>query len=138
MELFENSYSVQTKHILGATLSALSLRHSAISQNIANADTPYYKRKEVVFEDYLSRVLYNGPDVRAERGDDKHVHFSTEIIHIRPTIHAETDSRYRNDYNNVDVDREMSILAKNQLSYNAIVGFMQSLSQLTQTVMQAR
>ena len=138
MGLFENNYSIQTKNILGATLGALSLRHSAISQNIANADTPYYKRKEVLFENYLSRVLYDGPKVRSVRGDDRHIAFSTEVMTIRPTTFAETDSRYRNDWNNVDVDREMSILAKNQLSYNGVVSFMQSLNGMMQSVMQAR
>jgi len=138
VELFANNYSVQTKKILSATLSAQSLRHSAISQNIANVDTPYYKRKEVLFENYLRRVLYDGPKVRSERSDDRHVHFSTEVTSIRPSIFAETDSRYRNDGNNVDIDREMSIMAKNSLSYNAIVGFMSAFSQNMQTVMQAR
>lgn len=114
------------------------MRHSAISQNIANVDTPYYKRKDVMFENYLRRALYDGPDVRSSRNDSRHIPFSTEIIHIKPAIFAETDSRYRNDDNNVDIDREMSILAKNQLSYNAIVSFMSSMSQGMQTVMQAR
>lgn len=138
VELFENNYSVQTRKILATTLSAHTIRHAAISQNIANVDTPYYKRKDVLFENYLRRVLYDGPKVRSERPDGKHIPFSTEIIKIKPTVFAETDSRYRNDYNNVDIDREMSILAKNQLSYNAIVGFMQSLGQTVQTVLQAR
>ena len=138
VELFEHNYSVHTKQILSATLSAQTLRQSAISQNIANVDTPYYKRKEVLFENYLRTALFDPPKVRAQRTDDRHMPFSTELIHIKPTLFAETDTRYRNDYNNVDIDREMSILAKNQLSYNAIVGFMQSFSQSMQTVMQAR
>lgn len=138
MELFENNYSIQTKNILSASLSALSMRHSAISQNIANADTPYYKRKEVLFENYLRRVLYDGPEVRSVRGDDRHIPFSTEVMHIRPSVFSETDTRYRNDYNNVDIDREMSILAKNQLSYNGVVSFMQALNSNIQSVIQAR
>ena len=138
MELFQSNYSIQTRNILSTTLSALSLRHSAISQNIANVDTPYYKRKEVLFENYLRRVLYDGPSVRSSRTDPRHAHFSTEVSKIKPAIFAEADTRYRNDGNNVDVDREMSIMAKNSLSYNAIVGFMQSMNQTVQGVLQAR
>lgn len=119
-------------------MSAQTLRHAAISQNIANVDTPYYKRKDVLFENYLRTSLYDPPKVRAMRTDDRHKPFSTEIIHIKPTLYAEADTRYRNDYNNVDIDREMSILAKNQLSYNAIVGFAQSFNQSLQSVIQAR
>lgn len=137
MELFGTNYSVQTKNILSTTLSALSLRHSAISQNIANVDTPYYKRKDVLFENYLRRVLYAGSGVRSSRSDPHHAFFSTEVSKIKPAIFAEADTRYRNDYNNVDVDREMSIMAKNSLSYNAIVGFMQSMSQTVTSVLQA-
>ncbi len=119
-------------------MSAFSLRHAAIAQNIANVDTPYYKRKDVLFENYLRAALYGGPDVRSQRTNDAHIPFSTEVIHIKPTIHAETDSRYRNDYNNVDIDREMAIMAKNQLSYNAIVGFASSLNQSLQSVLAAK
>ncbi|MBI4179677.1 flagellar basal body rod protein FlgB [bacterium] len=138
MALFSEHYAIQTKAILNSTLSALSLRHSAISQNIANVDTPYYKRKDVVFENYLSRALYSPPEVRSDRPDSRHIPFSTEILHIKPVVFAETDTRYRNDDNNVDMDREMSILAKNQMSYNGIVSIMQSLSQNMNLVMQAR
>lgn len=133
--LFSDTYYMQTRQILGATLSAQSLRHSAISQNISNASTPGYKRKDVQFEGFLKRALYGQPKVTSVRADDKHIPFSTEILKIRPEIYAETDSRYRNDENNVDIDREMAILGKNQMSYNAVVSVMQQLSGTVSAVM---
>ena len=44
-------------NILEKTADASWLRHSVISNNIANADTPTYKRKDVNFQSYLEDQL---------------------------------------------------------------------------------
>ena len=43
--------------LLNKSLKADSLRHEAISGNIANIGTPGYQRKEVVFEEIIPRVF---------------------------------------------------------------------------------
>ena len=47
-------------NILEKTADASWLRHSVISNNIANADTPTYKRKDVTFQSYLEEQLTGG------------------------------------------------------------------------------
>ena len=44
-------------NVLEKTADASWLRHSVISNNIANADTPTYKRKDVNFQSYLEEQL---------------------------------------------------------------------------------
>ncbi|MFN3659816.1 MAG: flagellar basal body rod protein FlgB, partial [Brevinematales bacterium] len=39
------------------SLQATALRRQVIADNIANADTPFFKRAEVTFESQLKRAL---------------------------------------------------------------------------------
>src|SRR5690554_1400231 len=47
----------QTMDVLKKSLTASSLRHKSISENIANVNTPNYKRQIVRFEEELSKSL---------------------------------------------------------------------------------
>ena len=44
-------------NVLDKALDASALRHEAISNNLANADTPNYKRQDVNFEVQLAKAL---------------------------------------------------------------------------------
>lgn len=52
MKLIDSHHS----HLLNRTMDALTLRQKMTSANIANLDTPGYKKVEVKFEDELRRV----------------------------------------------------------------------------------
>ncbi len=95
-------------NIMEKALNASLARNDTISQNIANVDTPNYKRKDVAFEQYFADSL-NRANMNSE--DD-----------IQPTIIEDnSDNKMRIDGNNVDIDSEMSYLAKNTIKYNALV-----------------
>ena len=47
---------------LHSALDGLSQRQQAISDDIANVNTPYYRARSVEFEDQLKRALTNGDD----------------------------------------------------------------------------
>ncbi|HET7522091.1 MAG TPA: flagellar basal body rod protein FlgB [Bacillales bacterium] len=99
---------------LEKALDRTVLRQKAISQNIANVDTPGYKAKRVVFKDELDRRL------QAYRTNPRHFQFSTSSAG-GAYIREETDTAFNNNGNNVDMDREMAALAKNQIQYYALV-----------------
>lgn len=100
-----------TTDILGTALDGLWKRNEAISQNIANVDTPGYKRKDVVFEQYLQEALMTNNKVTKE-----------ELDRIKPkTVIDRSSLSYRLDGNNVDIDTEMSYLSENQLKYNTLI-----------------
>ena len=105
-------------------LNAANMRHEVISHNIANVNTPEFKRSEVVFEQLLARELYGD---RAEAGKLKLVrtrdnHLPIGHLPFRAKAKEEQDntSIMRVDHNNVDIDIEMASLAKNQIYYNAL------------------
>lgn len=95
------------------------MRQGVISNNIANIDTPNFKRSEVLFEEILSQEMAGQSGLKGKRTNERHIPIgrSTGVV---PTAQVLTDnlSQMNNNENNVDIDREMSLLAKNQLSYN--------------------
>ena len=108
---------------LPRAMTAATIRHEIISHNIANINTPNYRKSSVEFEDLLAREIYGNPpdgQLQMARTHKKHLPPGDFPFRAEPTINEEHDSIMRTDDNNVDIDIEMSTLAKNQLYYNAI------------------
>jgi flagellar basal-body rod protein FlgB len=91
-----------------------------ISNNIANVDTPFFKRSEVKFEDLLRNEMEGTPSLQGYRTDTRHFVIGGPS---EPVAQVEVDknSVMNNNLNNVDIDTEMTELAKNQLRYNVAV-----------------
>lgn len=112
-----NSNIYDYVNVLDKAADASWMRQEAISNNIANVNTPSYKRQDVAFEDSLQEAISNS---RYRSTDEKVANLSKADLRIR----SYTDSSgfsYRLDGNNVDIDTENAALARNQLKYNALV-----------------
>ena len=104
-------------NVLDKAADASWLRNETIANNIANVDTPGYKRQDVAFEDQLRKAMGNS---RYQSMDDK----VSSIKTSRLNAETYTDSpgySYRMDGNNVDIDTENVELASNQIKYNALI-----------------
>ena len=112
-----NSNIYDYVNVLDKAADASWMRQEAISNNIANVNTPGYKRQDVAFEDSLQEAISNS---RYRSTDEKVANLSKADLRSR----SYTDSSgfsYRLDGNNVDIDTENAALARNQLKYNALV-----------------
>lgn len=99
--------------VLNKTADAAWLRNEAIVNNLANVDTPGYKRQDVSFESHLARELKNTGSL------DQRV-AGVNIKNLKATTYTDMASySYRLDGNNVDVDVENVEFASNQIKYNA-------------------
>jgi len=104
-------------NVLDKAADASWLRNEAISNNIANVDTPGYKRQDVAFESELKRALgYN----RYVTMDDKVAAASSRRLEGKPYTDYANYS-YRLDGNNVDIENENVYLAENQLKYQGLL-----------------
>lgn len=102
-------------NVLQQAADASWLRNSIISDNIANVDTPNYKRKDVQFETYLIEQLAGGDTM------DSYVD-GMDLSTLEATIYTDNSNlSYRLDGNNVDIDTENAELAKNQIKYNVML-----------------
>lgn len=104
-------------NVLDKAADAANTRNEILANNIANVDTPNYKRKDVSFENYLEQALIGG-EVLDERIADVNTHLS-DFGGITYTDNSSLS--YRLDGNNVDIDTENAYLAENQIRYNALV-----------------
>jgi flagellar basal-body rod protein FlgB len=87
------------------SLDALWMRSNAISDNIANEDTPGYSAKSVSFEDQLSSALSGGSITESE------------LSGINP-VESQDQGTYGADGNGVDIEQQMVALTQNQLQYS--------------------
>lgn len=98
------------------------MRQEVISNNIANVNTPNFKRSDVVFETLLAKELGLGEDknkLKMVRTRDKHLP-QAMTGKAQAGIQLDDTTTMRVDGNNVDIDFEMADLAKNQIYYNAM------------------
>ncbi|WP_068775161.1 flagellar basal body rod protein FlgB [Paenibacillus sp. FJAT-26967] len=105
------------------SLDASALRQRVIANNVANADTPHFKRSDVVFEELLKGTM-NGsqPVLEGVRSNSKHFRIPPNTnLPANPIVETGQMSVMNNNLNNVDMDYEMSLMAKNQLKYNTII-----------------
>lgn len=116
-------FNDSTRAALVSTLDACAERNSVIANNVANADTPGFKRSEVHFEDSLKAVL--------ERSGSDTIE---EIERLATTVTQDNTPSTRLDGNNVIVDKEMSDLARNTIQYDALVELMRMKGAMLTTV----
>ncbi len=97
------------------------LRNEAITQNIANVDTPGYKRKTVSFEQILGDAI-DDSSFKGFRTDERHIPIGgTDVDKVNIEVGQDNSSlSMRLDGNNVDMDNEMALMAKNNIMYNTL------------------
>ncbi|MBI2267013.1 MAG: flagellar basal body rod protein FlgB [Armatimonadetes bacterium] len=118
----DNLFFDPTIKILHRSMDAAALSQEVLSNNIANVNTPEFKRSEVSFRDQLQRALAGAPDIQGQRTHPSHIPIggSPSLDEIKPVIVRESETTLRNDGNNVDIDAEMVKLSQNSLEYGAL------------------
>ena len=99
---------MQTYNLMKSGLNAAQLRSKTIANNIANINTPNYKRKYVKFEETLNNVNKTGK------------------------IEVKTDG------NNVDLENEKVNQAANTLMYNGLISLTNSKLSMAKSVITGR
>lgn len=106
-------------NVLQKGLDASSMRQQVLSNNIANIDTPQFKRSDVDFQAILGVALgEKGGDLSMKLTAPKHIPGLADGGGSGVVVDQSTS--FRNDGNNVDVDREMTNVAENGLYYNSL------------------
>ena len=122
--VLEQIFNSSNFNYLPRAMTAATIRQEVIANNLANVNTPNFRKSNVEFEELLAREIYgdesNGK-LQPVRTHDKHLPYVPLEFHAEPTIEIDNSTVMRVDDNNVDIDIEMASLAKNQLYYNALV-----------------
>lgn len=126
MKLFDNTFTG-----LELGLNYASKRNQTISNNIANVDTPFYKAKDVDFNTFLHEAMTN-QQMKAKKTHPKHIPFSEGEYRFQTMTNSRTT--FNHNGNNVDMDKEMANLAKNQIYYRSLVDNLNGKFNTLQTV----
>ena len=112
-----NSNAFDYINVLDKAADASWTRNEVLANNIANVNTPGYKRQDLNFEEELERAL----------GHSKYMTMDQKVAdikdkHLKPrVINDYSNFSYRTDKNNVDIDTENAYLAENQIRYNTLI-----------------
>ncbi|MBO4678201.1 MAG: flagellar basal body rod protein FlgB [Lachnospiraceae bacterium] len=104
-------------NVLNKAADASWLRNDAISNNLANVSTPGYKREDITFEKELTKALKHS---QYHTMDAKVKNLRADQLEAR-TYKDYSSLSYRLDGNNVDIDTESAMLAKNQIKYEGLL-----------------
>ena len=118
MELFDTVHVALERAIQGA-----GLRQQALASNLANVNTPGYRRQDVDFHSALQAAMPAGGDVVA-------------AVPIAASVDAAAPMRP--DGNSVDVDAESANLAQNALEYEALAQVLRVRGDILEIAMGAR
>jgi flagellar basal-body rod protein FlgB len=123
---------------LGKSLDAYSMRQKAISNNIANVNTPGYKAERVSFEKEYKKAIY-GSGVKADKTNEKHIQIGTRRLqNLHPEVKLRDDRVNDSGINNVDIDFEMSKMAENNLRYQISAELVKKRFRLLQSSIKGR
>lgn len=105
-------------NVLDKAADASWKRTEVLANNIANVNTPNFKRKDVQFESYLMGALVGGESLDESVGE-------ADLSMLNSTTYTDhANLSYRMDGNNVDIDTEEAEYAKNQIRYYTLLDSM--------------
>ncbi|HEY8910312.1 MAG TPA: flagellar basal body rod protein FlgB [Desulfosporosinus sp.] len=106
-------------NVLQKGLEASSMRQKVLSNNVANIDTPNFKRSDVDFQAILGAALGGNSGALAMKTTSPK-HIPGVAVGGGSGVVTDQSTSLRNDGNNVDVDSEMSKVAENGLYYSSL------------------
>ena len=135
-------HSTKSMMIAKSALNYRAMRQDLISSNIANADTPYYRPRDVRFEDALAQeraklIGEASPKLEMAKTDSKHFELSDEEVFSKPTTFFRDGHMARNDGNSVDLDVETTEMGKNSIMFNALIGAIKKEAMIFRSVIEA-
>ncbi len=131
----------KTALLLENALDYRSMRQDMIASNIANADTPFYKPRDISFEKALiakkADLLQDKQQLQMMLTDAKHIKPKIKANSYKPTLFFRDGHMARNDGNSVDIDVETTEMSKNSIMYSALIGAMKKDSAIFRSVIEA-
>ena len=108
-------------------LDLRSQRQSVLASNIANADTPNYKARDMNFSAALSGALQGRAGQPLALATTTSRHIPVSGMAMPPSLQYRPESQSSVDGNTVDMDVERSAMAENTLHYEASLTFITGL-----------
>ncbi len=117
----------RTATLAKEALNFRASREKMIASNIANADTPYYRPRDIRFGEYLAAKkadIMNEPKDTLElaQTNGAHIPLQKSLSTSKPVTFFRDGHLARNDGNSVDIDVETTEMSKNSIMFKALIG----------------
>ena len=100
-------------------LDVCTLKQGVYANNIANVNTPNYKRHFVSFDKALQDAM-SSEELSLKTDNPRHISSGNSWKDVEPVEKIESNTSSRNDGNNVDIDYEVAQMTKNTLRYQIV------------------
>ena len=122
--MIQNNFS-KTVDVVHRAMDASMVRREVLADNLANAETPNFKRSDVNFESQLKRALdtkKQRPPLEMALTHPKHISNWKELDYreVQPRRVLDYASTSKNNGNNVDAEQEVMRLLENQMLYTLL------------------
>ena len=137
------SISTSRAHgIIDMALDYRAARQDMIASNIANADTPFYRPRDISFEDTLrakkAEVFKDDSSKLAlAQTDNAHIALQNTRDTSKPTMFFRDGHMAKNDGNSVDIDVETTEMSKNSIMFNALISSRKKSAGIFRSVIEA-
>lgn len=124
--MIDRLFDSTSMSVITNALGAARLQHEVTAHNLANVDTPGYKRSEVLFSDRLAAALKAQDGVRDQIAgtvtNARHIQIgdAPRLEDVQPGLVVRAETSLRPDGNNVDLDAEMVKLSENTVLYQSL------------------
>ncbi len=132
----------RTAMLAKEALNFRASRQKMIASNIANADTPFYRPRDIRFGDYLAAKkadIMNEPknQLALAQTNGKHIPLQKTLSTSKPVTFFRDGHLARNDGNSVDIDVETTEMSKNSIMFKALIGAIKKDSMIFKSVINA-
>jgi len=101
-----------------------SQRNELLASNIANADTPGYKARDINFKEMLKDQTVNSPKMDIARSYSKHIQAGKSEMSTQQFVYERDAIQASQDGNTVDIYKEQLEYAKNLAYFEATTNFL--------------
>ncbi len=120
-----------TISMLNKALDAESLRWKVVANNVANVNTPNFKKSEVLFESELKKAMRSEAEIAKENFPLNKIknppipfYDKKDISEVQPRVKVDYMSAYNNNRNNVNIEEEMVTASQTKMRYDAFTSFL--------------
>lgn len=117
--MIQNLFNAQTMQVLTKVLDTAALRQEVIAHNLANLNTPGYKKSSVTFEESLCEALGADSKLALVTTHPRHLAGFSAIKEVSPETITDFGPGLRPDGNNVDLVEGLVNQTMNSFNYQA-------------------
>ena len=120
MDIMNGIFTKNRTNDINYALGTLEEKNTQITRNVANADTPYYRGKKLVFAEVMEEYFSQGSVKKLYTTNARHFQPFPSPMDPKDFVRRQNNPSLRTDGNDVNLDYEMSEQAQTSIRYSML------------------